>query len=81
MGDVLHPDGGIIKDFRMVYGQLPGHDSDIPGRCIMPVGVQTTAVDKVGVCHAESGGTLVHFGHEGIFAAGDVFGHSHTRSI
>lgn len=81
MGDVFHPDGGIVKDFRMIDSKLPGHDGDVAGGSVMAVRIQTAAVDEMRVFHAKGGSPLVHFGYKGVLAAGDVLSHGHTRSI
>ena len=38
---------------------------------------ETGAVDEVGVGHAQLGGPLIHPGHKGLLAAGDVLGQGH----
>ena len=75
MGDVFHPDGAVFVDFRMVYGELAGHKSDVVGTCHVPFRVETTAVDKGGVFHAETSGTLIHLTDKLGFGTAEIFRH------
>ena len=75
MGDVFHPDGAVVVDFGMVYGEFTGHKGDVVGACHVPFRIKTTAVDKGGVFHAEPSGTLVHLTDEFGFGTAEIFRH------
>ena len=67
--DGVHPDGGEFLDLRVVFQKLPGHEGNIMGGGPVVFGilavVQTGAVDKMGVVHAQFFGPGVHPLHKG----------------
>ena len=77
----VHPNGGVVPDRGVVEDELPAHEGDVIGGGEMARRGQAGAVDKAGVRHAQLGGPLVHFGHEGLLAAAQVLGQGHRGVV
>ena len=62
-----------------VFGyKLSRHICDIACGGLMPIGIKPAAVDKVGVAHAQTRGTLVHLVDKCTLRATDVLRHGDT---
>ena len=80
MYDIFHPDGTVFMNLRMIFQYLSGHDCHISGRRQMRIIIQSTAVDKMGILHAEFCCLLIHLLYKITFTATDMFRKSY-RSI
>ena len=73
----VHPDGRILLDLVMLQ-QFAGHERNVIGRCQMRVRVrpvvQSGAVDKMRIRHAEFCCTVVHAGNESCLAPCHMLG-------
>ena len=65
----------------MMQQQLPAHEGDIVGAGDVALRCQAGAVDKMGVRHAQLGGSPVHLLHEQLVHTGDLFRQRHRRVV
>ena len=82
MGYGIHPYGRVIVNLRVTVDQLPGHDSNIPGRGYMAPGFrQTAAVLKMGGRHAKFPRPPVHHIYKGFLVPRYVLCHGNAGVI
>ena len=82
MGNIFHPDGGILQNLRVFRHKLPAHDGNITGRCVMIRGIRkAAAILKMRIFHTKPGSPFVHTFHKLLLASRNVFRHGYTGVV